>query len=40
MGTAVVGAALILALFIALALCYVGEGRLHPELEDHGWYRG
>lgn len=37
---AVVGVAAILVLFAALVLCYVGEGRLHPELEDHDWYRG
>ena len=40
MGTAVIGITAILALFAALALCYVGEGRRHPELEDHDWYRG
>ena len=37
---AVVGVIMILVLFSALALCYVGEGRTHPELEDADWYRG
>lgn len=40
MSTVVVGIITILALFTALVLCYVGEGRTHPELEDHDWYRG
>ena len=40
MGSAVVGVVAILTLIAALVLCYVGEGRLHPELEDHDWYRG
>lgn len=37
---AVVGAVAILVLLAALTLCYVGEGRTHPELEDADWYRG
>lgn len=40
MSTVVIGITAILALFAALVLCYVGEGRTHPELEDHDWYRG
>lgn len=40
MGTGVVGITAILVLFAALVLCYVGEGRTHPELEDRDWYRG
>lgn len=40
MGAAVVGIAAILVLFAALVLCYVGEGRTHPELEADDWYRG
>lgn len=40
MAPAVVGIAAILALFTALVLCYVGEGRTHPELGDRDWYRG
>lgn len=40
MGTVVIGIITILALFAALALCYVGEGRTHPELKGHDWYRG
>lgn len=40
MGAAVFGVVMVLALVFALVLCYVGEGRLHPELEDHDWYRG
>ena len=40
MGAVAVGVAALLALFSALVLCYVGEGRLHPEREDHDWYRG
>lgn len=37
---AVVGVIMILVLAAALALCYVGEGRTHPELEGSDWYRG
>ena len=37
---AIVGIVAILVLFAALALCYVGEGRTHPELESGDWYRG
>lgn len=37
---AAVGVTMILVLFAALVLCYVGEGRTHPELEDADWYRG
>lgn len=40
MGVVVIGATAILVLAAALVLCYVGEGRTHPELEDHDWYRG
>ena len=40
MGVVVIGTTAILALFAALVLCYVGEGRTHPELEGHAWYRG
>lgn len=37
---AVVGIVAILVLAAALVLCYVGEGRTHPELESADWYRG
>lgn len=37
---AIIGTAAILVLFAALVVCYVGEGRTHPELEDADWYRG
>lgn len=40
MVTAVVGVIATLALLAALVLCSVGEGRTHPELEDHDWHRG
>ena len=37
---AVVGVVAILVLLAALIVCYVGEGRTHPELENADWYRG
>lgn len=32
--------AVVIGIIMILALCYVGEGRTHPELEGHDWYRG
>lgn len=40
MSTTAVGIAAILILAAAIALCYIGEGRAYPDLEDHDWYRG
>lgn len=40
MSVIAVGAATLLIFAAALILCYITEGRTHPELEDHDWYRG
>lgn len=39
MSVAAVGIIAILTLAAAIAICYIGEGQAHPELEDHDWYR-
>ena len=40
MSTTAVGVAAIIIIAAAITLCYALEGKAHPELEDHDWYRG